>query len=127
MLILTRESDQILKLRLAEGVDPNLPVGEVFADGEIVLEETQVASVTSSTTPNSTATDCENTNKELAEAVLEEGAGEVDSALSQEKKTLANVQFSLPAPACQRIRKADHPRRVLGPAAAGLNSKTEQA
>jgi hypothetical protein len=127
MLIVTRESDQTLKLSLEEGVDPNMPVGEVFAEGEIVLEETQVGSVTAPSAPESATTDCDNTNKELAEMALEDCAGEVETMLNQEQKASVDIQFSLPAAACQRIRKPDYPRRILGPAAAGLQSKAEEA
>lgn len=122
---LTLKPDQTLRSRLADEVDPKLPVGEVIADGEIMLEETQVASMTAASASALAANECENTAKELAEATLEESAGDDTATVDRDRRN-ANVQFSLSAAACQRIRNADYPRRILGPAAANSDGKTQE-
>jgi sRNA-binding carbon storage regulator CsrA len=44
MLVLTRRSREIVRIQLAEGVDPEIPARQLFADGPIELVVTQVQS-----------------------------------------------------------------------------------
>lgn len=101
MLILTRHPDHSLGIRLAEGVDPATPIGEVLAEGAVLVEENGKVAESSPT--------CSERSKP-ADPKLP-----VDDAEAAERSNPAAVQFSLPAAACQRIRNDESPRRVLGP------------
>ncbi|HLQ26861.1 MAG TPA: carbon storage regulator [Acidiferrobacterales bacterium] len=42
MLVLTRGVGEIIRIQLAEGVDPEIPARQLFADGPIEVVVTQV-------------------------------------------------------------------------------------
>lgn len=42
MLVLTRKPGQVLQINLREGVDPNTPIGELFAQGSIEVMVTAI-------------------------------------------------------------------------------------
>ena len=118
MLILTREPDKTLKIHLADGVDPATPIGEMFAQGPVVLEDTRTAPLGQNEIQASKNSVVAAPTPEKTEHVGDHNpAPGRTSEQNPGHGVPATVKFSMHAAACQRIRSPGKSRRILGPAA----------